>query len=190
MIKSRKAVTLVEISIGAIIFALLMAGIMRVFSSGMKGSTKVLAHQAKMEAASILMSQIEYDLLRSTEILDPDKNTQDNTARWNFYYAASGKGTPVTVRYSANPTDGATRFVDLGNGKTQNTVLARGHKVDLKFIYFQATSAPSEYYELGKKYQKKDVMWVEVTVSTKHDKKVGENESITLKRLIVVRSQQ
>ena len=185
----RKAVTLLEVSIGIIISALLLAAILHLFSSGMKGSTKGLAHQANMEAATIIMSQIEYDLLKSTEILDPDKNTKGNIARWKFYYEPAG-GVPVTVKYSANATDGVTRSVDLGNGKKQNTVLGKGHKIELNFIYFQATSAPSEYYDLGKKYQRKNVMWVEIKVSTKNDKKIGENEHIELKRLIVVRSQQ
>ena len=42
----RKAVTLVEISIGIITSGLILAALMNLFSSGMKGSTKGLAHQA------------------------------------------------------------------------------------------------------------------------------------------------
>ena len=186
----RKAVTLVEISIGIVLSAMLLATIMSLFSSGMKGSTKGLAHQANMEAASIIMSQIEYDLLRSIAILEPNnQKKQDNTAQWKLYYdGTSGELTPITVKYFANASDGVTRSIEFENGKKQNTILGKGHKVELNFIFFQATSAPSKYYELGRKYQRKNAMWVEIRVSTKNDKKIGENESIELKRLIVVRS--
>ena len=188
MIIKKKAVTLVEVVIGVVLSAVLIVVIMNLFSSGMKGSVKGLAHQANMETASIIMSQIEYDLLKSTEILEPDKSQKSNTARWTLYDDASGELAPKTVKYSANASDGVTRSIEFANGKKQNMVLGKGHKVELNFIYFQATSAPSEFYELGRKYQRKNAMWVEIRVSTKYDKKIGENESIELKRLIVVRS--
>ena len=126
--------------------------------------------------------------MKSTEILEPDKSQKSNTARWIFFDDTSGELSPKKVKYSANTSDGVTRSIEYANGKKQNTVLGKGHKVELNFIYFQATSAPSEYYELGRKYQRKNAMWVEIRVSTKYDKKIGENESIELKRLIVVRS--
>lgn len=187
MKKSRKAFSLVEITVGVIIAAVLLTVLMKLLTSGMKGSTKGIAHQANVEAASILMSQIEYDLLRASEIESPELNGSDTEAKWKFYYAGSGSGTPVTVVYEAYAGGGASRKVTM-DSKTQETILAKGHDVKLLFTHFMATPAPSKYSKLGAKYLRRHAMWVELTVSTKHDKKVGEKETFTLKRLIVVRS--
>ena len=191
----RRGFTLIEVSIGVIISAIILVGLMNLFSSGMKGSTKGLAHQANMESDSILMSQIEYDLLRATEIIEPAEDKKSNNASWRFYYAASavitGKGDPVAVQYT-NHGDGITRYVDMGDGKTQSTVLAKGQKVDLSFAHFTINNALKKYAD-KKLIQKKHAIWVELTVSSKYSKKVGkgdkEHEPFTLKKLIVIRSQ-
>lgn len=177
MITNKKAVTLIEISIGAIISALLLIGLLNLLNVGMRGSTKGLTHQANMESASILMAQIEYDLLRATEIMDPPSNGKDSSARWKFYYSHSKTG-PAIVNYSLGP-NGVTRNVDLGGGKSENTVFCNGHKVDLAFTSF-AVETGFEQYRHG--------MCVELTVSAK-EKKTGDKESFSLKRLIMVRSQ-
>ena len=96
--KSRKeAFTLIEISIGIIISALLLTGILNLFSSGMKGSTKGMAYQANMETATILMAQIEYDLLKAVHINYPvsakDPSEKQNMAQWQFYKAPEGIAT-------------------------------------------------------------------------------------------------
>lgn len=187
MKKSRKAFSLVEITVGVIIAAVLLTVLMKLLTSGMKGSTKGIAHQANVEAASILMSQIEYDLLRASEIESPETNGSDTTAKWKFYYAASGSGKPVTVTYDTSAGGGVNRTVNV-DGKLQNSILAKGHDVKLTFTHFMATPAAKKYSELGAKYLRRHGMWVELTVSTKHDKKVGEKETFTLRRLIVVRS--
>lgn len=176
-LNKKSGITLIEISIGIIISALLMAGIMNLLSAGMKGSTKGLSHQANMETASILMSQIEYDLLRATEIQDPPLNTKDSSARWKFYYAGSTSG-PVTVTYS-NTTSGITRHINLGGGKTENTNFATNHKVDLAFTSF-ATETGFEQVKHG--------MFVELTVAS-NDVKTSQAESFSMKRLIMIRSQ-
>ena len=186
MKRQRKALTLIEIIIGVLICAILLTVIMKLLSSGVKGSSKGMAHQANMEVASIIMSQIEYDLLRSSSIESPACNETDNIAKWNFYYGASGSGSPVSVAYSVNYSGGVDRVVDI-NGKNQTMNLGKGHDVSLKFTHFKATPVPSDYFELGSKYFCKHAMWVELTVSTKHNKKVGTNESISLARLIVVK---
>lgn len=192
----RRGFTLIEVSIGVIISAIILVGLMNLFSSGMRGSTKGLAHQANMESASILMSQIEYDLLRATEIIEPAEDNKSNNGSWKFYYAASaaitGKGDPVTVQYNTNTGDGCVRYVDMGDGKTQNTVLAKGQKVDLSFAHFTVNNALKKYAD-KKLIQKKHAVWVELTVSSKYGKKIGkgdkELEPFTLKKLIVIRSQ-
>ena len=187
--KKRNAITLVEIIIAVVIAAVLFAGLMKLLSSGMKGSTKGLAHQANMEAATILMSQIEYDLLRATSLEIPPVNNKADTASWHFY---NGGGIPAEVKYTKNLSSGIDRSVTFSNGKTQDYTFAKGHDVNISFYHFIATSVPKEpndFYEFGKKNIIKHAMWVELTVSNMHNKKVGENESITLRRLVVVRSQ-
>lgn len=178
MIKRKQGLTLVELTIGIIISALLLCGIMHLLSAGMKGSTKGLAHQANMEAASILMSQIEYDLLRATNIKDPANNEKDKSARWEMYNSHSKDGA-ATVLYTVGP-DGVTRNVELKDGsKKENTVFCAGHSVELAFTRF-AVETGFEQIRHG--------MFVELKVSAK-DKKTAALESFEMKRLIMVRSQ-
>lgn len=186
MKKSKRAFSLVEITVGVIIAAVLLTVLMKLLSSGMKGSTKGIAHQANVEAASILMSQIEYDLLRATEIVSPVNTESDSTACWKLYNASSKTGSPVMVTYATNVSSGVDRKINI-EGSIQNSTLAKGHNVSLKFTHFKATPAADKYRKLGEKYLIRHAMWVELTVSTKNDKKVGENETFSLKRLVVVR---
>lgn len=177
MISRRKGVTLVELTIGIAISALLLCGIMNLLSAGMKGSTKGLAHQANMEAASILMSQIEYDLLRATDILDPQNNEKDKSARWKLFNARSKSGSGI-VTYSVG-ADNVTRNVEMSDGTKENSVFCSGHKIELTFTKF-AVETGFEQIRHG--------MFVELKVSAK-DKKTAVAESFEMKRLIMVRSQ-
>ncbi len=184
MRKNSKAFTLVEVIIGVVLTAVLLIGVMNIFSSGMKGSTKGLAHQANMETASILMAQIEYDLLRASKIKSPLVNMKDDGASWDFYFAASGEGYPVTVTYSKG-TDGIIRnvFDETKNKSILNTVFARGHDVSISFLHLKFKRSNDT------QVQKKHGMWIELTVSSK-EKKTAQVETFTLKRLVVIRNQQ
>lgn len=182
--KSRKeAFTLIEISIGIIISALLLTGIMNLFSSGMKGSTKGMAYQANMETATILMAQIEYDLLKTVQINYPTSadgpNDKQKMAQWQFYKAPEGIAT-VTYQIIDN---NVVRDVELPNGKNQKSVFGKGLNIDINFLHFAVNSGTSEFEIL------KHAMWVELKVDTKYDKNVGKNEPIELNRLILIRSQ-
>ena len=185
MISKRKAVTLVEVVVVVALSSLLLLGIMNLLSSGMKGSAKGLAHQVNMESASIIMSQIEYDLLRATNISKPELGMNENfdTAIWDFYYGASGSGNPSTVTYYKNNNGlGVCREVKMDGGKVQGTILAKLQKVDLKFRRFTFNTGSKKYPIY------KDAMLVEVTVSSKDSARGGTNEAFTLRRLIVVRN--
>ena len=184
MNRHKKAITLVEILIAVVICATLFAGLMKLLSSGMKGSTKGLAHQANMEAATILMSQIEYDLLRTSSLEIPPVNEKADTASWHFY----NNGILSEVKYTKNLSSGVDRAVKAPNGKTQEFTFAKGLDVDISFYHFVFTSVPKKYFDLGKIYRKKHAIWVELIVSNKQNKKVGEVETITLRRLVVVKS--
>lgn len=184
MIFNRKAVTIIEVVVVVILSSMLILGIMSLFSSGMKGSAKGLAHQVNMESASIIMSQIEYDLLRATSISKPDPglNESFDTAIWNFYYGASGSGSPCTVTYVKNNDGlGICREVKMEGGKVQKIILGRLQKVDLSFKRFTFNTGTKKYPI------HKDTMLVEVTVSSKDSTRGGTNEAFTLRRLIVVR---
>ena len=185
MIFKRKAVTIIEVVVVVALSSLLMLGVMNLFSSGMKGSAKGLAHQVNMESASIIMSQIEYDLLRSTTISKPESGLNENfdTAIWNFYYGASGSGVPCTVTYTKNYGGlGVCREVKMDGGKVQKTIFGKLQKVDLSFKRFTFNTGTKKYKIL------KDAMLVEVTVSSKDSTRGGTNEAFTLRRLIVVRN--
>lgn len=181
----KSAVTLIEIIIVVILSSVIILAVMNLFSSGMKGSAKGLAHQANMESASIIMSQIEYDLLRAVSFSKPDPgvNEDSNIAIWDFCYGTSNSDNPSTVTYSqTNDGLGVSREVKMPDGKVQKTILAKSQKVNLIFKQFNFNTGSKKYpvYKQG--------MLVEVTVSSKDNKKVGTNESFSLKRLIVVRT--
>ncbi|MDD2623700.1 MAG: type II secretion system protein, partial [Candidatus Riflebacteria bacterium] len=80
----KKGLTLIEICIGVVIVSLLMVTVMKLLGTGMSGSQKGLSHLANMEAASILMSQIEYDLMRAYELTDPPVGEKSISARWKM----------------------------------------------------------------------------------------------------------
>ncbi len=186
MINKRKAVTIIEVTVVVVLSSIIFLAIMNLFSSGMKGSAKGLAHQANMESASILMSQIEYDLLRATKISEPDPriNEDFDKAIWEFNNGTSNPEKPATVTYSKidNGNGGVCREVKMDGGKVQKTIFVKAQKVDLKFRRFIFNTSSTEYP------QYKDSMLVEVTVSSKDNIRGGTNESFTLKRLIVVRA--
>lgn len=186
MIIKKKAVTLVEVVIGVVLSAVLIVVIMNLFSSGMKGSVKGLAHQANMETASIIMSQIEYDLLRGVSISQPEANLDEDfdKAIWELYYIASGKREHATVTYTRLENGiGVEREVKPSNGKPLKVIFAKDKKVDLKFKHLRANVGTQDVplYKHG--------MLVKLTVSSKDSKKVGVNseESFTLSRLIMSR---
>lgn len=188
-INRRKAVTLVEVVICVVLFAMLIAGLMRVFSSGMKTSVKGLAHQANMETASIIMSQIEYDLLRATNILQPDINLSEDfdKAIWNFYYGDSEINSPATVTYARLDNGvGVSREVKLADGKTMSNIFARDQKVELSFKNLRINNGSTDVPLY------KHAMLVKLTVSTRDSKKVGTNpeEAFSLSRLIIVRGHE
>ncbi len=181
----KKAVTLIEIIIVVAISSIIILAVMNLFSSGMKGSAKGLAHQANMESASIIMSQIEYDLLRATTFLKPESgvNNDFDSASWEFNYKASTSDKPSIVTYTKiNDGLGVCREIKMPDGKVQKTTLAKSQKVNLIFKRFTFDTSSTKYPVY------KQAMLVEVTVSSKDNIRGGTNESFTLKRFIVVRS--
>ncbi len=168
----RDGVTLIEVTIGVFIVSLLLAAVMNLFGAGMRGSKKGMAHLTNMESAAILMSQIEYDLLRSVDLLDPAPGVSDKVARWKIL-TPEGEG---TIIYNLLP-GGIERKLDAGSDD-QKYLYCKGLDVKLAFRHVTFDSAPGSGAKAG--------MWVELSVAS--PKKLGSTEEFKMKRLILCRN--
>ncbi len=181
MKQKRNAFTLVEILIGVVISVVLLAGILNLFYSGLKGSAKTLTLQDNMETANLLMAQIEHDLSQATDIVIPDGN-QENVGSAQWVYDSKGIGcVQYTYDYVIGSRDGVYRKVK-GNNIDVDNIIGRGHLIDLKFRHF-AVDADKD--QKGNLITEKHGMWVELTVYSKDDK--NEKDSFTIKRLIAIK---
>ena len=167
-----KGITLIEVCVGVLIISILMAAVMNLFGAGMRGSTKGMAHLTNMEAAAVLMSQIEYDLLRAVKLLDPAPGVSDRVARWEIT-TNSGTG---TIIYNLLD-NGIERKLD-GTSDDQKYVYCKGLDVKLAFRHVTFASSPGSGEKAG--------MWVEVSVAT--PKKLGSSEEFKMKRMILCRN--
>ena len=176
-----KAVTLAEILVVIALSVLLFIGLMNLFGSGLKGSAKALTIQDNMEAANILMSQIELDLLRATDILDPGNNQESNcSARWIHDSKSEGGSIQYIYDYQSGSQEGVLRKVTGSNVNIENR-FAKNHLIDLKFKHF---AIETDRDEKGKLIIEQHGMWIELTVYSK-DK--NDKDSFTLKRLVPIK---
>lgn len=172
MKQRQRGVTLIEVAIGSFIISLLMAAVMNLFGAGMRGSTKGMAHLTNMEAAAVLMSQIEYDLLRAVKVLDPAPGASDKVARWEIL-TDTGNG---TIIYNLLD-NGIEREFD-GTSDDNKHVYCKGLDVKLAFSHVTFAASPGSGNKAG--------MWVEISVAT--PKKGGSSEEFKMKRLILCRN--
>lgn len=168
----RKAITLVEICIGALILSLVMTAVMRMFAGGLKGSNKGMAHLTNMQTAAIIMAQIEYDLLRATEINDPPVDTSETAARWQF---VNEDGSDSTVIYNLLP-DGLERNENNSVSGKKTHIFGKG--LNLKMNFRQL-----EFINAGEKQSKKG-MWIDLKVASDKDS----NEEFRIKRMVVCKN--
>lgn len=149
-----------------------MAAVMNMFANGIKGSSKGMAHLTNMQTAAIIMSQIEYDLLRSTKINDPSINIQEKAGRWELL---NQDGTTSTVIYNLLP-DGIERQEDNSSSGKRTHVFGKGLnlKIQLRHLEFPNPA----------KKQTKEGMWVELKVSTART----DGEEFTLTRMVVCKN--
>ena len=173
----KKAITLIEMSIAIVFAFILLAGVLKIFSSGMKGSAKALTHQDNMETANILMSQIEYDLIKATEIQIPACNEKSKNAQWSFKTKSSLGDISFSYDYVQNSTDGVHRIVN-GNDIKEDNYFARGHPINLQFTHIVVYSDDSNENTITENHG----MWVELDVGSQK----GDVATYTLKRLIVM----
>ena len=179
--KQKNAFTLVEILIGVVISVVLLAGVLNLFYSGLKGSAKTLTLQENIETANLIMAQIEHDLSQATEIIIPDCNQENvGSAQW-VYDSKSIGSVQYTYDYVMGSKDGVHRKVTGNNIDVENSI-GRNHLVDLRFRHF-AVDADKD--QKGNLITEKHGMWVELTVYSKDDK--NEKDSFTMKRLIAIK---
>ncbi len=170
----RGGLTMIEIVIGVLIISIIMAVVMNLFGAGLRGSTKGMANLTNMEAAAVLMSQIEYDLLRASRITDPSPDSSDKVARWELPDDdGSGVGT-VIYNLLAN---GIERQLDSGTG-SQKHVYCKGLEVSLLFRHVGFNDAARGTQKTG--------MWVELSVAS--SRKSNNNEEFKMKRLILCKN--
>ncbi len=168
----RRGITLVEISIASFIVTLLIGSVIHLFNAGVRGSTKGMAHLTNMEATAVLMSQIEYDLLRAFQVEDPAPGVSDKVARWKIL-TPDGEG---RIIYNLLP-EGIERKLDAPAGE-QKYLYCKGLAVKLSFRHVTFAGGPASPEKAG--------MWVELSVAT--PKKNGNTEEFKMKRLIICRS--
>ena len=191
---NHKALSLIEITIGTFLAFILLGSVLKVFSSGIKGSTKNLTHQDNMETANILMSQIELDLLKANEIKTPGWNQEDNNAQWAMSSSSSLGNITFTYDYVPNSPIGVHRLVK-GNNIEENHYYAKDHIVNLNFTHLVINSNNTGINDENNNSNnnnnindnlliEKHAMWVEIEIgSTK-----GDVATYTLKRLITLKS--
>lgn len=105
-IRQRRAFTLVEAVVGAIILAVIMLIVTQLFSSSMRNSMKGTSHLNNIQAAALLMGGLEHDIRRAHELQIGNGRIQvkfwDDIRRGAFV--------PETVVFRENPGDmGLTR---------------------------------------------------------------------------------
>jgi prepilin-type N-terminal cleavage/methylation domain-containing protein len=178
VIKSiKKGLTLIEISIGIVIISLLMVTVMKLFGTGMSRSQKGLSHLANMEAANILMSQIEYDLMRASEITDPAIGEKALSARWKMLTDQTIPDTTATVSYQN--LDEAVKRTLIETGKTLEHTYCKGLKAVISFERVKFTDPKTGSEKQG--------LWINLSVSSPK-KMAGETEKFDLKRLIMCKN--
>ena len=173
----KKAITLVELSVSVVLAFILLSVILKIFSSGMKESASALTHQDNMETANILMSQIEYDLNRATEIISPKKYEKDSSAQWMFHSKSSLGNITFTYNHIDNSSEGVHRLV-IGKDIKEDHYFAKGHPVKLHFTHIVVNSEDSKDNTLTDNHG----MWVELDVGSQKN----DVATYSAKRLIVI----
>ncbi|PKL49229.1 MAG: hypothetical protein CVV42_06795 [Candidatus Riflebacteria bacterium HGW-Riflebacteria-2] len=170
----RMGLTMVELAIGLIIVSIIFAAVFNLFSIGLRGSNKGMAHLTIMEGAAILLSQIEYDLLRASSVKDPSAGASDKDARWEILLEDTANTGIIMYNLLA---DGIERTADVA-GKQHKYVYCRGLKVGLRFQHVILPDPANAQQKVG--------MWVELSVEA--PEKFATQEKFSMKRLIICKN--
>lgn len=130
MIK-RSAVTLIEAVLTILIGSILFIALTKIFSSGLMISQKGTSHLTNVQAASILMNQIEKDISLSTNF-SAEGDGFSCTIIDDF--GAKCQMALATVKYQTFPDNiGITRTQDSSGDKDRNHVFCEGLLVHVKW---------------------------------------------------------
>ena len=125
----QQALSLIELIIGAAVTSLIITGLMQFYLAGLRSSQRGIEHLNNMGVAAVLMSQIEYDLMRAKRLVSPAQGHSDSSASWEFVVDSAGN--TGVISYSLE-TDGIMR-TEKRNGNTQSYVYCRNRKAGLSF---------------------------------------------------------
>jgi hypothetical protein len=135
---SLSGVTLVEIAMGVLIGSMLILGLSRLFSSGLKTSQKGSSHLTLMQTAAVLLAQIEQDVSRASR-LQPGGPGVFDSFQVDIPDTAAGFGKLATSTARYEPPPGRIGYkrvfspCDGAGSPTQNHVFCSGLPVEAGF---------------------------------------------------------
>lgn len=177
----KNGVTLTEIIIGILVLGVIFAGLMRLVTTGMRGASKGMSHLGIMQSASILMSQIEYDLLRATSIEFPAPGERSSSSQWNMLFLENNLPQNALVSYN-QMSRGIERHIDITDSGFQDRY-NYGSEYRLE-VSFKHILIPDEIKAFSR-----SAMLVEITI-TSDERMYGDREKFSLKRLITSKNIQ
>lgn len=137
---NHKGITLVELSVGAVVVGLLIVALMNFFSFGLSGSRRGMESLTNMGEASILMSQIELDLMRARRMLEPSSGDSATAAKWEVGLSTTGATGIVSYRM----TDKGIERTEQSGAEMEQFLFCRGRKVTLSFDHLILKDLPEK----------------------------------------------
>ncbi|MFZ5951918.1 MAG: type IV pilus modification PilV family protein [Candidatus Rifleibacteriota bacterium] len=139
-LKQKFGITLVEVAIGAVLVSLMIAGLMNFFSFGLRGSKKGMENLTNMGEASILMSQIELDLMRGRQLISPSPGDSSTAAEWRLERIDDSETSTVSYRQLSK---GVER-TEKGGAEQEKYVFCRDRNVNISFDHLSLKDLPEE----------------------------------------------
>lgn len=119
MKQRRTAFTMVEITISAMIGALILTAAFRLLSGSMRSTSKGSAHLTNVQTTNTLMAFIEFDAARTTDLTGLTPGTPENTVQMTVREGPSFD--PVTIVYDKGPGNiGVFRRLNRGGTTEQH----------------------------------------------------------------------
>lgn len=171
---TRQGLSMVEVLLGILIISVVFAIALNLTGSGLRGADKGMSHLVLMQSAAILMAQIEYDLLRASNILDPALGVTDTAARWELLTDdADGMGTVIYNQVS----NGVERHFTTASDNDRY-IYCKGLNVDLDFRHVGFPDTTNSSVKRG--------MLIKIKVLSAE--KFGTTEEFKMKRLFICKN--
>jgi hypothetical protein len=120
---------MVELTIAVVLTSLIVSGLMVLYTTGLRSSSKGLDHLNNMNDAAILMSRIEYDLLKAVDVSEPGVGKSANGATWQILTDIAGS--MGAIEYRMVP-EGILRIETIG-GIPHSHIFCRNKKANISF---------------------------------------------------------